>query len=296
VSEHDVNGTLLYYASFSGHVESFRAWKFPWVGKPKTQPKILGYALDANNPLYGYVSWNGATEVAAWAIYTSEETARGPWKAVGTIRKQGFETFINFTNLAMRHNRVPTGTGFRPFMYAEALDASGAVLGTSAIAQTFVPDKYTVELYNCSETHCQRCTNMTEQQCDNAKEWFSYDADYSEAWMVERSHRFGYWTLFFLVCVLEVFSLVLPAVLCALQGCQEERMKNTKLSEDDIDKDDYSNGRETAKQDFVAVCWEKVRRVTKWGSITEPRIGNQPYEAQGLLVGRKDTEMSPTIS
>lgn len=222
VTEHDVNGTLLYCAQFSGQVESYRAWKFQWTGRPKTRPKVLGYARDASSLLYAYVSWNGATEVAEWALYTSGETAHGPWKFAGRVKKQGFETFVDFTELSHGNCEAEIlPVPFRPFVYAEALDASGAVLGTSAVAETFIPDKYTAELYDCDETKCQRCTDMTLDQCDNAQEWFSYRPEYSQASMVQRSHAAGLRSLIFLVCAYEIMRLVVSAWLCSLNtlGC-----------------------------------------------------------------------------
>jgi len=61
-----------------------------------------------------YVSWNGATEVAAWRFLAGEdaESARN----VGEVRWEGFETSAEVLDA--------------PYVAAQALDANGRVLTT----------------------------------------------------------------------------------------------------------------------------------------------------------------------
>lgn len=105
------------YSWERGDVQSYRAFKFPWVGKPNEPPDaVLGD--DAI-----YVSWNGATEVRAYVLQHSaqfegeDETA---WTDIVQVEKAGFETVIDFEeDAAQRYLRVL------------ALDSAGRVLGVS---------------------------------------------------------------------------------------------------------------------------------------------------------------------
>lgn len=188
VSEHSADGTPIYWAHFSGSVESFRAWKFPWKGYPTTKPKVVSYAYNGTKPLYAYVSWNGATEVAAWSLYYSESTRHGPWISAGTVVKDGFETRINFTELSQQR------TNFYPYVYAEALDKNGEVLATSEVCETFVPNKDFKK--ECNETLCYK------------KDWYKYQSEDSEAEGIPRNHGVTIWVLALLFVALELVSLV----------------------------------------------------------------------------------------
>ena len=64
-----------------------------------------------------YVSWNGATEVRAWRLKTGT-TSDSLEPDIDSVEKTGFETEIP----------VDTSSGF---LAVEALDASGAVIGTT---------------------------------------------------------------------------------------------------------------------------------------------------------------------
>ena len=104
-----------------------------------------------------YVSWNGATEVRKWNIFTAS-TAKGPWYLVTTIAKNGFETIW--------HNDA-----FARYTYAAALDKDGKVLGKSDAQETFVPS---AELRpNCDELACfssvlDEAAEIKEQQAKEA--------------------------------------------------------------------------------------------------------------------------------
>jgi len=198
-SEFAEDGKLLYNAHFGGGVESFRAWKFPWKGYPKWAPKLLAYAHNDSAPLHAYVSWNGATEVTGWQIHASMSTSHGPWKTLATVAKDGFETHINFTDLAVaeKGTDVETITAY-PFIYATALDSAGKVLAHSDVMHTFIPNA-TISRKKCNETACH-----------NLK-WFDYDASWSIAQQVEpESTSDGYscvWPLLFLAFAVEIIVL-----------------------------------------------------------------------------------------
>lgn len=68
-------------------VKSYRAIKtFEWVGRPEQPPVAL------MNSDRIYVSWNGATEVAAWQLEGRKDGAAGDkWQTIDIKEKEGFE-------------------------------------------------------------------------------------------------------------------------------------------------------------------------------------------------------------
>ena len=66
-SEFAPNGTVLFDASFPAGVESYRAYRFPWVGTPATSPTAAA-TNQGNGQMSVYASWNGATQVARWEL------------------------------------------------------------------------------------------------------------------------------------------------------------------------------------------------------------------------------------
>jgi hypothetical protein len=116
LTEFDAAGTLVFSAALSLGFESYRAYRLPWVGLPRTRPKLAA----ANEPGVGtdvYTSWNGATELATWEISTGASAAT--LQPVVTSPRTGFETKVT----------VP---GVPRFVQSRARDAAGQVLGTSA--------------------------------------------------------------------------------------------------------------------------------------------------------------------
>jgi hypothetical protein len=105
LTEFDHAGHVLFDARLPHGAESYRAFRFPWKGRPTGRPAavIRGRTL--------YASWNGATEVAAWQL-------RENGKATRTVKRTGFETSF------------PLAAGTKTADVV-ALDASGASLGTS---------------------------------------------------------------------------------------------------------------------------------------------------------------------
>ncbi|KAF8850842.1 hypothetical protein BDZ45DRAFT_167713 [Acephala macrosclerotiorum] len=106
-----------------GWVKSYRAFKSPWVGKPKAPPDIAVKGGEV------YVSWNGATEVAKWRLQSAEspDADDGEFMVVEELLKNGFETAFMFDGVEDH------------FVRAIALDATGNVLGVTKIIDTFSP-------------------------------------------------------------------------------------------------------------------------------------------------------------
>lgn len=142
-TEYTKEGEIIFY----GHVGirntmNYRVHKFNnWVGLPLTKPALWTYSQlgGPKDPMYFYVSWNGATEVKWWKFYYSD-SKRGPWTAGPEIEKNGFES-------TYRHESSSR------YSYAEALDKDRSVLGTSDVQEIFIPAE---ELRTfCDELACQ---------------------------------------------------------------------------------------------------------------------------------------------
>jgi hypothetical protein len=116
LSEFDAAGNLVFGASLSLGFESYRTYRLPWVGLPRTLPKVAA----EDEPGAGtdvYTTWNGATEVASWEV--SAGSSSSTLQPVATRARTGFETRVT----------VP---GTPRFVQSRARDAAGNVLGTSA--------------------------------------------------------------------------------------------------------------------------------------------------------------------
>jgi hypothetical protein len=66
--------------------DSYRAYRFRWVGRPHSRPMI---AVDGSRL---YASWNGATEVKAWQLLGGP--AKQKLRPLLTVPRDGFETQI----------------------------------------------------------------------------------------------------------------------------------------------------------------------------------------------------------
>ncbi len=119
-SEYTPSGTQIFNGSFASPVASYRAYRFPWYGKPLQPPAIAVRPATTTGEDNVYASWNGATQVASWQLLSSSSSA-GPFVPVGSPAPwSGFETEI----------QTPTANYFE----MEALNSRGRVLGTSVAA------------------------------------------------------------------------------------------------------------------------------------------------------------------
>ncbi|KAM0252535.1 hypothetical protein ACHAQJ_007667 [Trichoderma viride] len=106
---------------------AYRVNKGDWTGKPSWPPSVAADApnnstLDATI----YVSWNGATDVASWAIFASNDhsTISDYTNLIVESPRQGFETTIPLTtskNITCR------------YVGAAAVSSSGDVLGSTIV-------------------------------------------------------------------------------------------------------------------------------------------------------------------
>jgi hypothetical protein len=116
-SEYTAAGKQIFAASLPLGTNSYRAFRFPWTGRPATRPSFNLPSSSAKN-LRVYASWNGATRVASWRVRGG--SGPGAMRALASARRSGFETTI----LVPGHPR---------YLSVQALDAQGKVIGTSRL-------------------------------------------------------------------------------------------------------------------------------------------------------------------
>jgi Arylsulfotransferase (ASST) len=109
-TEYDSSGHVLLDGTLGKNVQSFRTYLQPWSGQAPGVPSV---AVSGSSVA---VSWNGATNVASWRVLGgSSASALAPFASAA---KTGFQTTIS----------LPTAAAF---LAVQALDPTGAVLGTS---------------------------------------------------------------------------------------------------------------------------------------------------------------------
>ena len=116
-SEFSQRGKLLLDGSLPQDDGTYRTYRFPWTGTPKTPPAVAARRTGPASVSI-FASWNGDTEVAKWRILA--EGADGSLRPVATARRSGFET------------RVDLNTTARAFA-VRALDSSGRTIGHSGV-------------------------------------------------------------------------------------------------------------------------------------------------------------------
>ena len=117
----------VWYANFGAvPLQSYRAFKYPWTGKPLiSEIALFAYANNCSAPAAFYASWNGATEIATWKYFVGSESA-GTFTLVGT--QATTDTFETFT-IGTRDT----------YAYAIAYDSTGSVLGQTKTVNVYVP-------------------------------------------------------------------------------------------------------------------------------------------------------------
>jgi hypothetical protein len=118
-TEFDASGRVLLDGTLGRNVQSFRATLSPWSGQAPGTPSIVA-AAGTGGGVTVKVSWNGATDVASWRLLAGASAAA--LAPAVTAARAGFETTIS----------APAPG---PYVAVQALDASGAVIGTSPTAR-----------------------------------------------------------------------------------------------------------------------------------------------------------------
>lgn len=121
------------HSNVRANIDSYRAYKFPWVGQPKHPPTVYSAASVAGDDIYTtvYVSWNGATEVARWVLYKSDVVGNG-LKRLKKEKRKGFETEIKYN-------------GHPKYVVVEALDREDRPIGRSNVMRTLQPVEHRKE-------------------------------------------------------------------------------------------------------------------------------------------------------
>jgi arylsulfotransferase ASST len=116
-SEFSSSGKLLLDGSLPQDDGTYRTYRFPWTGTPKTPPAV---AAQRSGPasVTLFVSWNGDTQVAKWRVLAGG--ADGSLRPVATARRSGFETRVDLNT---------TATAFA----VRALDSRGRTIGHSGV-------------------------------------------------------------------------------------------------------------------------------------------------------------------
>jgi hypothetical protein len=122
-SEFSASGQLLFDAHMPALEQSYRGYRFPWVGFPSEAPVVAvapaaGSKAGASGQLDVYASWNGATQVASWRVLGGSSTKT--LAPVASAPRGGFETTL-------------LTPGAESYVAVQALAASGVVLGTSKV-------------------------------------------------------------------------------------------------------------------------------------------------------------------
>jgi Arylsulfotransferase (ASST) len=115
ISEFSAAGQLMFDARMPNADESYRAYRFEWSGNP-TGPPAIAASASKGGPVTVYASWNGATSVASWRVLGGASTHA--LTALASAASSGFETAI-------------ATPGAEAYVQVQALNAAGAVLGTS---------------------------------------------------------------------------------------------------------------------------------------------------------------------
>ncbi|KAL1895868.1 hypothetical protein Sste5346_004965 [Sporothrix stenoceras] len=70
IEEFDANGAIVMRARFGydNTMQSYRAYRYPWVGHPSTVPDVAACLSAATGDTTVYISWNGATDVVSWNV------------------------------------------------------------------------------------------------------------------------------------------------------------------------------------------------------------------------------------
>ncbi|MCW3018378.1 MAG: hypothetical protein JWN10_686, partial [Solirubrobacterales bacterium] len=115
-TEYDSSGHVVLDGTLGKNVQDFRTYLSPWEGQPTTAPAVAAKP-GVGGTIAVSTSWNGATAVASWRVLAGPSPSA--LVAAGSGARTGFQTTI----------AVP---GAGPFVAVQALNASGAVIGTSS--------------------------------------------------------------------------------------------------------------------------------------------------------------------
>jgi hypothetical protein len=113
ISEFAHDGELLLDLRLKYENKTYRAFRFPWSGKPGERPAVAAERTSTDEVRL-YASWNGATEITSWEVLAGTNQL----EPLSSVPRDGFETAM-VVHTTDRYVAV------------RAKDRSGRVLGTS---------------------------------------------------------------------------------------------------------------------------------------------------------------------
>jgi hypothetical protein len=116
ISEFAPGGSLLLDAHLPLDMSFYRAFRFPWSGRPSSPPAVSANLNNTSEETIVHMSWDGASEVASWRVLAGERPEALVAKA--TIPASDFESS---TILPKKYT----------YAAVQALDSAGRVLGSS---------------------------------------------------------------------------------------------------------------------------------------------------------------------
>lgn len=121
VTEYRADGTPIFHAYLDtgAPVQSYRGFRYPWIGKPRETPAIVALREKSSQETTVYVSWNGDTEVVQWKFYLQ---AKNGAKKLGEVKRKGFETSLKVEAKDLQ------ALGEDGKVFAEGVDGQGSVL------------------------------------------------------------------------------------------------------------------------------------------------------------------------
>jgi hypothetical protein len=116
ISEYDKAGSLLLDAHEPFDMTFYRAFRFPWTGRPLSPPAVLASLNNTGEETIVHASWNGATDVSSWRVLAGRQP--GALSVQTTIPAIDFESSVTLPSK-------------QAYIAVAALDSSGHPLGTS---------------------------------------------------------------------------------------------------------------------------------------------------------------------
>jgi hypothetical protein len=123
ITELGRSGTVLFDAHLPYDMIFYRAYRAPWSGQPATRPAVAANLNNVGETIVR-MSWNGATDVAAWRVLAG--ASAGSLTVKAHVPDSGFESSAELVG----------GDGYGAlgklaYVAVQALGASGRVLATS---------------------------------------------------------------------------------------------------------------------------------------------------------------------
>ncbi len=122
LTELATDGRMLLDAQLPAGYSSYRAFRFPWSGRPLAPPLASARVLATGDQTAVFASWNGASEVVSWRVLAGPSSAALTPQA--TMPASGFESSTTFPDADASHPY--------PYVAVQAIGPGGAVLATSA--------------------------------------------------------------------------------------------------------------------------------------------------------------------